>query len=302
MRPTSSRAFLQGVNFEVAEGDLRDVASLERAVTGVDYVFHVAGCVTGLNREEFMAHNAEGTASLGQAVARAAPGLKRFVYVSSVAAVGPAPGLEPLTEDCEPRPISHYGASKLAGEVALCRLLGSIPLSILRPPPVYGPRDRGIFQIIKVLNRGIAPRPGSERPGVEKHYNFIYVDDLVAMTIAAALTPGQDIRETYFAVGDESYSWSRILKAVQRALGRERMLPLPMPLAVLGAAACISEAAMKVTGRRFELTLDKYKEMRPDYYVYSNARARSRLSFVEQVKIDEGMKRAVEWYRQQGWL
>jgi nucleoside-diphosphate-sugar epimerase len=75
-----------------------------------------------------------------------------------------------------------------------------------------------------------------------------------------------------------------------------------MPLPVLGVAARVSEAVSKVTGRRFELTVDKYKEMRPDFYVYSNERARKRLGFQERVKIDEGMQRAVAWYREQGWL
>lgn len=298
LRPTSSLAFLEGVPFEAVQGDLRDEASLERAVAGVDYVFHLAGAVTASSLDAFRQHNAAGTARLGNAVRKVNPGLKRFVYVSSVSAAGPSPTQDALTEDHEPRPISDYGLSKLEGERELAAVLGDTPLTILRPPPVYGPRDKGIFQFIKILNRGIVPVIGS----LERYYSFIYVSDLVDLIVAAALTPGQGHREIYYAVGDEAYSWSRIMEAGLEALGRKRVLRVPIPTTLLSVAALASHGIAKLTGRSFELTLDKNRELQQAYYVYSNGRARQRLGFTEQVKIEDGMKRAVIWYREQGWL
>ena len=136
LRSTSSRRFLDGLKFDTVLGDLSDQDSLEEAVKGVDYIFHIAGAVWARNRQEYFRHNGEGTANLGRAVLQQNPKLKRFIYVSSVAASGPSQSLQPLIEDCEPAPVSYYGQSKLEGEKELHKILGGIPLSILRPPPV----------------------------------------------------------------------------------------------------------------------------------------------------------------------
>lgn len=146
MRKTSSDANLAGLNYRRVQGDLSDEGSLREAVRGVDYVFHLAGLTAAKNREEFFAHNALGTERLAKVVAEERPGLSRFVYVSSLAASGPASSLEaPLTESQAEHPVSAYGESKLAGEHALLRYKDVYPISIIRPPMVYGPRDKGVL-------------------------------------------------------------------------------------------------------------------------------------------------------------
>src|ERR1035437_7835988 len=86
MRKSSSSANLGGVRFRRGEGDLSDLASLRKAVKGMDLVFHLAGVTAAKTREGYFVHNAKGTRNLAQAVAEENPGLKRFVYVSSLAA------------------------------------------------------------------------------------------------------------------------------------------------------------------------------------------------------------------------
>ncbi|HMF87001.1 MAG TPA: NAD-dependent epimerase/dehydratase family protein, partial [Gemmatimonadaceae bacterium] len=89
LRPTSSRKFLTDFHYETAVGDVTDASSLAPAVEGADAVVHTAGLVKARNEGEFMAVNATGTANLLSAVYSAAPALKRFICVSSLAAHGP---------------------------------------------------------------------------------------------------------------------------------------------------------------------------------------------------------------------
>src|SRR5205823_1417576 len=85
LRRTSSDANLKGLDYTRAEGSLADFESLKKAASGVDYVFHLAGVTSAPNRAAYFEHNAEGTERLARAAAEANPGLKRFVYVSSLA-------------------------------------------------------------------------------------------------------------------------------------------------------------------------------------------------------------------------
>jgi nucleoside-diphosphate-sugar epimerase len=302
MRQRSERSHLKGIDYEDFMGDLSDPKSLHQAVGGMDYVFHLAGVVSAPDEAMFNKHNAQGCKNIAEAILANGKQVKRVVYVSSVAAVGPAPSETPLSESAAPRPISAYGRSKLLGEKYLEETLGDIPLSILRPPPVYGPRDKGIYQFIKVVNKGIVPVLRGKTPSGDKYFSFIYVDDLVNMIIASALGQGLGHREIYNAVGDDIYTWNEIMSHVQAALGKKRYVSLPVSVGLLSSVATIADFLHKITGKTFELTKDKVSEMVPDYYVYSNQKARNSLNFVEQTKLPDGMKKTVAWYRENGWL
>src|SRR5262249_35362514 len=143
-----SRRNLEGVRYEERIGELTDFESLKAAVQGVDVVYHLAGVISARDRAGFFQANAEGTGNLARACAEANPGLKRFVYVSSIAAGGPCASAEPRTEAMPDAPISVYGRSKLQGEVELKRWSRDgerFPITIVRPPIVYGPRDKMVF-------------------------------------------------------------------------------------------------------------------------------------------------------------
>ncbi len=116
VRRTSRTAPLSGLPVELVVGDLGDPGSLDAAVKGRDRVFHLAGVVQALDEADFDTANTRGTANLVGACLRAAPGLKRFVFVSSIAAAGPSGPGRPVVETDAPKPVSAYGRSKLAAE------------------------------------------------------------------------------------------------------------------------------------------------------------------------------------------
>ena len=122
----------------------------------MDVVVHVAARLRGRDETSFMRTNSLATAALGQAARRA--GVKSFVYLSSVAALGPAPGDEPETPDTPIHPISLYGRSKAGGEIALADLAEDMSIAMIRPPLVYGPADRGLLMFFQMAMRGVTLR------------------------------------------------------------------------------------------------------------------------------------------------
>ncbi|HRK03174.1 MAG TPA: NAD-dependent epimerase/dehydratase family protein, partial [Oligoflexia bacterium] len=174
MRATSSKENLVGVEYDLALGDLSDVESLKRAVDGVSYIFHLAGCVAAKTTAEYFAHNAQGTENLAIA-ARQNDSLERFIYVSSLAAGGPVSTDTPRTESDSDSPISDYGTSKREGEERLRRhSAGKYNITVVRPPAVYGPRDRGIFEFVKLVKSGILPKFPARTKSREKYVSLIH--------------------------------------------------------------------------------------------------------------------------------
>ncbi|MEW6057094.1 MAG: NAD-dependent epimerase/dehydratase family protein [Bdellovibrionota bacterium] len=301
LRKTSPRGNLQGLDFETALGDLCDAASLKEVVKGIDVVFHVAGSISARSREEFFLHNATGTGNLAKACAEANPGLKRFVYVSSVAATGPALSLSPKRESDTALPISAYGESKLGGEKQLEAFAGIFPVTVVRPPAVYGPRDRGIFEFVKLVNSGVAPIFPAKNETREKYFSMIYVEDLVDGILLAGLAESQKRYEVFFLSDGQVHSWTQVMKTMADALGK-RPLRLPLPRFVWLSIAAAYSVAGKVLKKQFPLTLDKLNELDPDYWIFSSDHAQSVLGFKPKWDLQRGMAHTVAWYRENGWV
>jgi len=303
MRKSSLRQNLEGAQFQPVIGDLQDFESLKEAVKGVDIVFHLAGCIAARTRDEFFRHNAEGTANLARACAEANPGLKRFVYVSSIAASGPARSKAPKREDEPDLPISAYGESKLAGEKELEKWAqkGSFGFTVIRPPAVYGPRDKGIFEFIKLVNVGVVPRLPSSSQDKKKYTSIIHVSDLVDGIILAGTEAKQSQAETFFIAGEGVYAWDELFSVIAEALNK-KVRTLPIPLIALTGAAVAYTAAGWALNRVFPFTFDKLRELKQDYWVCSNDRICSTLNFKPKWDLKSGMKQTVDWYRKSGWI
>ena len=299
MRRTSNPENLQGLAFDRVEGDLGNVESIRQALADVDYVFHLAGSVFSKNRAEYFEQNAEGTRRVAQAIAEVRPGLKRMVYVSSQSAGGPMAQQESRTEEMTDRPVSDYGASKVEAERLLKAYHGTFPIVILRPPMVYGPKDKATFLFVQTVARGLMPLFGP-RP---KYYSMIHVHDLCRGLVHAALAPLDRVPsgEMFYMTGDGDLSYEQLMGAIAQALGKRPFkLRLPMGLLTVGARALA--VLGKVTGQVYSLNPDKVNEMLPDYWLVSNAKAKRQLGFAPQYTPVAGWAQTVEWYKQKRWI
>ncbi len=297
LRKTSRREGLEEAPFRVIEGDLRSPASLEAAAEGVDYVFHLAGLTRAKGLEEFLRVNAEGTELLARAVAARAPGLRRFVHMSSLAAVGPARDGEPLTEEAPPEPVTWYGRSKLESEVALLRGLGDRPWTILRPPAVYGPGERDLFQFFKMVRGRVAPLLGFRRTRL----SLVYGDDLVDVVLRAAVAP-TTVGRRYFVCHPEIVTDLDFVRAVEGALARRAWKPR-LPLALGWTLGAFSSFFVSPLCKRPPLfTLQRMLDIAQPAWICDGSALAADLGPICPTDIVHGTALAASWYREEGWL
>ncbi|UCB52931.1 MAG: NAD-dependent epimerase/dehydratase family protein, partial [Candidatus Zixiibacteriota bacterium] len=202
VRKTSDLRWLSGLEVEYFYGDVADKESLKGVCGNVDLVFHAAGLTSARSRKEYLRANAEGTRNLVEVCLEQNPKLQRFVYVSSQAAVGPGVDERPLDETAPSRPITDYGESKLEGERIVLEHVSQLPVTVVRPPAVYGPRDTDVLGFFKVASRGFRVSFGKG----ESFLSLVYVKDLVDGIIRAAENP-KSLGQTYFIADDKVYSW-----------------------------------------------------------------------------------------------
>lgn len=291
-----SLGWLSGLDIHRVDGDITERESLQPAVQNMDYVFHLAGALKARSLKDFQKINAGGTKNLLEAVGKNNFGLARFVLVSSLSAAGPSPDGTPLNESDTPHPVSNYGKSKLLAEKVTLEYANELPVTVIRPPAVYGPRERDIFTYFKSAQKGWRPI----LTGGPRSFSAIYVKDLVRGILLAA-EQSNAVGETYFLCNDEAYSWDEVGKAIASVLGvRTKRLLLPLSLAFLTALG--SELFGKLTNKLNVINLDKFRELKMRHWVCDNGKAKTELGFEIEFALEKGLSETAQWYVEHGWL
>lgn len=297
VRECSARRNLAGLDAEVAVGDLRDAASLSRALQGVRYLFHVAADYRLWARDpaDMERTNVEGTRNLMRAALGS--GVERVVYTSSVATLRVGPDTVAATEDDPLAPGEAIGAYKRSKVVAE-RLVESmaaegLPAVIVNPSTPVGPRDvrpTPTGRIIVEAARGRMPAY------VETGLNVVDVDD-VAQGHLLALERGR-VGERYILGGD-NITLRELLAEIAALTGR-RAPRIRLPVAPLMPLAKAAEALARITGREPFLTCDGLKMSRNRMH-FSSQKARDELGYASRPHV-EGLQAALDWFALEGYL
>lgn len=297
VRKSSNRKFLSTLaNVELAEGSVEDRASVDRAAKDVDAVVHSAGIVKARTEAEFFETNTQGTENLLEAALAHAPRLKRFVHVSSLEACGPSFDGRPIPLDQE-RPVTAYGRSKLAAEKAVISRRDKLPVVVIRPAAIYGPREIEIYEAFKAATRWQYPVIGDGR----MLGSYTYGPDCARACIQAidADIPSGGI---YFVDDGEPLPMARAMgELLHEALGTKPLLRLGVPFPVLRLASLGVETYGKVRGKAVMLTREKVAMLR-HHWVCDSSRTRDALGWTPEVSFPEGLRRTADWYRENGWL
>ncbi len=266
----------------VRVADLGDPAAeraLAAAARGVDLVLHLAAELKGWHGAAFAAVNVGGTERLLHAVAAAAPAA-HVVLVSSLAAAGPSvDGVGSAAMPAACHPVSAYGASKLAAERLV--VAGSQPWTIVRPPVVYGAGDLATRLLFRQACAPVTPVPWRARP-----LSVIHVDDVArALLQVVAAKPAGAVLPLD---GSERTDTHAFVRAIATACGRRaRLLPVPLPVAAMGAA--ISDAVAALRRRASYFSRDKLREIRACGWVADAAPAREQIGFAAVVPLAAGL-------------
>lgn len=290
VRKTSNLRWLDGLKVNLVYGDC-EVGSLEDIPNDIEYVYHLAGLTKARREADFFCVNAKGTENLLKSLTSRSRRLKRFLYLSSLAAVGPSEDGSPVKEDVKPRPVSAYGKSKLEGELITLRYLNEVPVTIIRPPAVYGPRDQDLLVFLRILKRGFYPYWG------KCYYSMLYVDDLVRGMILAAEDDAA-VGEIYFLSDGGVYSNDDIASEIIQVIN-SKVMKVRVPISLMSLLIGLSG----VFGKKASIiNRDKLREIRYSHWVCDSKKAQNELGFRPKVMIKEGLKWTADWYRIHQWL
>lgn len=336
VRESSRRASLPA-GVQVAQACLCTGQGLDEALAGQDAVIHLAALLFGLDWQQYLDSNARAAQCLAAALVRhdgqerqaalkmqdrqemQGGSISRFVLVSSLAATGPSAVSPGVTDDSPPAPVSAYGWSKYITECVLGRALGERMVT-LRPPIIYGSGDKGLLPYFTAAQKGLIIKPGVGRAFP---VSAVHVYDMV-QAILLALQP--EARGVYHLNDGAEHTMVGIGRAIAAALhsadsatttngtqgGQKphisarppRVLPVPLPL--MGAAACVAglwgKVALRMGLRAPSWNPDKYREARQAGWLCSSARISHELGFIPAISLEQGMAEAVSGYRQEGWL
>ena len=319
VRKSSSRAFLKDERIHFIELNLSSEEQLKEQLSGLafDYVVHAAGVTKCLHKEDFRRINTEGTQHLVRALQALQMPLKRFVYISSLSIMGAIREEQPYQEIREsdvPQPNTAYGQSKLESEqwlessnsqqltangprnATLSKREQPFPYVILRPTGVYGPRERDYFMMAKSIKAHTDFAVGFRQQDI----TFVYVTDVV-QAVFLALEKGQTGRK-YFLSDGEVYQSSTFSNLIREELGRPWWIRITAPLWLLRIITFCGEQLGHLTGKVTALNNDKYYIMRQRNWRCDIEPARRELGYEPQVKLQEGVHRSIEWYKENGWL
>ncbi len=300
VRASSKRDFLEKLpRVEFAIGSVEDRDAVFRAAEGVDAIVHAAGLVKARSVSEFHLANVLGTENLVLAAkaANAKHSIKRFVFVSSLAAVGPSKDGTPLDESCDAKPVTHYGRSKLEAERVVRAAKDELQVVILRPPALYGPRDAEVFAFFQAVQRGVLPTIGD----ASNTLSLMHGADAASACIAA-LTADVPSGSTYFLDDGHVYGFRQLLEGIEQALGKKAFIRINLPMPVVYLAALSSEIFGKATNKAVMLTRDKMNEIRQPHWVCSSAWAQRDLGWKPAIDLKDGIGQTAKWYRDQKWI
>lgn len=265
---------------ELIPGNLDDEQALRELVEGAAAIVHIAGAIKARDRASFMAVNASGTKRVVAAREKFAPDAN-LIMISSLAAREPQ--------------LSHYAASKAAGEAHLLQIGG--PWAILRPSVIYGPGDRETLTVFKMVKMPVHPLLN----GPSARVCLVHVNDVVS-AVCAVLNGG--IEPGIYEVSDkrhEGYSWQQIVDAACIVMDTKAR-PVRVPSGITRALGRLGDMGGALFGSGQMLTSQKTRELLHEDWSSTPAAQLPSMHWKPTIGLLDGFRDAVRWYKDAGWL
>ena len=293
VRSPSKAAPLEKAGVRLVRGDLHDHAAIADAVAGQDVVYHVAGAVAARDEAAYLEGNRDGTANVVRAAEAA--GAPRLVLVSSMAAGGPAQPGFPRRADEPSAPVTAYGRSKLASEAVV---RGSrLPWTILRPPTIYGPRDRdNLIKVFRIARLGVSPVFGDG----SMELSAVYAPDL-AEALSLAGSASAVVGRTFYVNHPEVITSAELVRLIGATMGR-RVRVVPLPEAAARGILAVTGGIAQLLDRPTILNADKANEFFQPAWTGDPAPFTAATGWRAAHDMRAGLAETYRWYRAEGWL
>lgn len=283
-------------NFVSLEFNSKDslVSSLE--VGQYSYIIHAAGATKAKSIEEYNLINADYTRNLALAAEQADIPLKKFVFVSSLAAIGPSDYHDEklFDENRKPNPVTAYGKSKLLAEQYLSD--SALPMAILRPTAVYGPGEKDLYIVFKMLQDGLDLYIGKK----PQRFSFVYVQDLVNAIMLSLHTENK--AERTYNISDGSIYGRYELADTFRDLHGKKTVRFHIPKGVVKVVANVLELAYRNSEKSPVLNKEKLNELTAPNWACSIEAARKDLHYNPAYNLKTGLAESMQWYTKGKWV
>jgi len=250
---------------------------------GVTHIAHVAGSTRAKSQDAYNKANVEISVNLANAALQANPDLKKFVFISSLAATGASVNGEMITEETAPNPLTFYGKSKRLAEQELTKI-PSLPLIALRPTAVYGEGDKDFLMMIRMIKKGWEAYIGK----ASQTLSFIYADDLCNAVIQSL--ESEKSGEAYILSDGNNYTRYAFADIVKKIL-HKKTLKMQVPLKLV---ATIAELLEKTNAKTSILNKDKLQELTANWQC-SIAKAKQDLGYSPQYNLETGLQKTIAW-------
>lgn len=288
VRKSSNLKWIKDYPVQFEYCSLNDKEQLAKILSTVDVVVHCAGVVRALNWDGYYNTNVIGTQNLVQAALKNKTNIKKFIYISSQAAMGPSQTETPKTLTEKENPVSNYGKSKLLAEQEVKKLDGIIPYTIMRPASVYGPRDKDIFIFFNLVKHHLKPNTHTKR-----FIQLVFVKD-IAKAISVALNNENTNNKTYYLCDGKIYTWKDVATTIATSNNIKTMSIVLFDF-IFKTVASFYECVAKITKKPQVLSKEKIIEMLQTYWTADNSNIIKDTNF-EFTKLENGAKITYNWY------
>ena len=254
----------------------------------INYIIHAAGVTKAVKQQTYNDINSTFSVNLAKAAAASGNEFKKMVFISSLASLGPLKDITNIiTEQTAPAPVTAYGRSKLLAEKELSNI--KIPITILRPTAVYGPRDKDIFIMLKTVSQGFDPYIGKKL----QQLSFVHVKDVADIAVDALFSNNTGIYNITDGNCYSRYEFADIVKAILRKKAYRFHIPMPL----VKALAYFLETINGLMNKPAVINREKLHELAATNWVCDISKAKTELNFTPKFNLHNGLKDSIAWYR-----
>ncbi len=271
-----------------------DETARQLAEHDIRHIIHAAGITKAIKQETYDYINATYTLNLAKAAEQINDRFGKFVFISSLAAVGPLSEQEnKITETTPPKPVTAYGRSKLLAEKNLSGV--AISSTILRPTAIYGPRDKDIFIMVKTVSKGFDPYIGN----FVQQLSFVHAKDVADLAVQSVLTPGASgIYNVTDGNSYNRYQFSDIIKTILKKNAYRFHIPMP----IVRTLAFVLETTNGWLKKPSVLSREKLHELAAKNWICDINKAKQELNYSPKFDLQSGLEDSINWYTKNKWI